>query len=81
VEGSKAREGKGTRVFDVDELLKNLMLHGEDLNKVVLGKEEVMHWPEVKWLTVGKILMRKTFSFHSLKNTIMSALRMKSSTR
>jgi hypothetical protein len=72
VEGSKAREEKGTRVFDTDELLKNLMLHGEELNKVVPGKEEVRCWPEVKWLTAGKMLMKKTFSIHSLKNTMMS---------
>jgi hypothetical protein len=67
------REGKGIRFFDVDELLKNLMLHGEELNKVVLGKEEFRRWPEVKWLTAGKMLTRKTFSILSLKNTMMSA--------
>jgi hypothetical protein len=58
---------------DVDELLKNLKLHGEELNEVVLGKEEVRRWPAVKWLAAGKVLTRKTYSIQSLKNSLMAA--------
>jgi hypothetical protein len=36
-ESSRARDGKSGKVFDVDEMLKNLKVHGE-LNEVVLGK-------------------------------------------
>jgi hypothetical protein len=42
-ESSRARERKEKIVFDVDELLKNLKLHGKELNEVVMGKEEITH--------------------------------------
>jgi hypothetical protein len=41
VEGSQSGEGRARKVFDMEELLKNLDLHGEELNDVILGKEEV----------------------------------------
>jgi hypothetical protein len=71
--GSKVRSGKTEKYLDVDELLKNLNLHGEELNEVVLAKEEVRRWPEVKWLAAGTILTRKSFSMQSLKNTLQAA--------
>ena len=55
-ESSKAREGNPKEV-DVDELLKNLNLHGEELNEVVLAKEVVKGWPEVKWSLLGNMLL------------------------
>jgi hypothetical protein len=66
-------DGKSGKAFDVDELLNNLKLHGEELNDVVLGKEEVRRWPEVKWLAAARILTTKSFSLQSLKNTMMAA--------
>jgi hypothetical protein len=33
-ESSRAMEGKSSQVFGLDELLKNLKLHGEELNDV-----------------------------------------------
>ncbi|KAM0838524.1 hypothetical protein ACQ4PT_060902 [Festuca glaucescens] len=71
-ESSRAREEK-TEYYEVDELLKNLNLQVEELNNVVLGKEEVRRWPEVKWLAAAKILTRKAFSMQPLKNTMMAA--------
>jgi hypothetical protein len=72
-ESSRARDGKGNKTVDVEELLKNLNLQGEELNEVVLGKEEVRRWPTVKWLAVGKILTRKPYSIHSLGNKMLAA--------
>jgi hypothetical protein len=40
-ESSRARERNEKILFDVDELLKNLKLHGEELNEVVMGKDEI----------------------------------------
>ena len=51
-ESSRASEGKA-QYYEVDTLLKNLKLHGEELNDVVLGKEEIGLWPEVKWLAAA----------------------------
>jgi hypothetical protein len=60
---SRARDGKSGKVFDVDEILKNVKVHEEELNEVVLGKEGVKLRPEV----------RKTYNMHLLKNTLMAA--------
>jgi hypothetical protein len=48
VESSRARERKEKIVFDVDELLKKLKLHGEEFNEVVMGKEEITHRQKMK---------------------------------
>jgi hypothetical protein len=45
-ESSKDGEVRSRKEVDVDELLKNLNLHGEELHDVVLGKEEIKQWPE-----------------------------------
>jgi hypothetical protein len=65
-ESSRAREGKLRKDVDVEELLKNLQLHGEELNDVKLEKEEVRRWPATKWLAAGKILTRKSYNIISL---------------
>jgi hypothetical protein len=39
-EGRKKKKKK-VKVFDVNEMLRNLKLHGEKLNDVVLDKEEI----------------------------------------
>ncbi|KAM0889261.1 hypothetical protein ACQ4PT_027827 [Festuca glaucescens] len=57
----------------MDELLKNLKLQGDELNDVLLGKEEVTKWPGVKWLATTKVLTSKSFSMHSLKNSMHAA--------
>jgi hypothetical protein len=72
-EGSQSGEGRARKVFDMEELLKNLDLHGEELNDVILGKEEVRQWPEVKWLAAAKVLTNKSFSMEALKNTMLAA--------
>ncbi|KAM0839832.1 hypothetical protein ACQ4PT_060066 [Festuca glaucescens] len=72
-ESSKAGEGRSRKEVDVDELLKNLNLHGEELHDVVLGKEEIKQWPEVKWLAAAKVLTGKSFSMQSLKNSMQAA--------
>ena len=72
-ESSRAREGKSRKDVDVDELLRNLKLHGEELNDVVLGREEVKYWSAAKWLAAAKVLTRKAFSMNSLKNTMHAA--------
>ena len=71
-ESSRAREGK-TKVYDVDALLKNLNLHGEELHDVILGREEIGRWPEVKWLARAKVLTGKAFSMETLKRTMHAA--------
>ncbi|KAM0913525.1 hypothetical protein ACQ4PT_012094 [Festuca glaucescens] len=71
-ESSRAREGRASPL-EVNELLKNLKLHGEELNDVVLGQEEVRRWPAVKWLAVARILTKKPFSMQPLKNTMLAA--------
>jgi hypothetical protein len=71
-ESSRPRDGRGRKEVDVDELLRNLNLHGEELNDVVLAKEEVRRWPEVKWLAAARVLTRKPFSMLALKNTMMA---------
>ncbi|KAK1669397.1 hypothetical protein QYE76_057556 [Lolium multiflorum] len=43
------------------------------MNEVVLGKEEIKTWPEVKWLAAAKVLMEKSFSLESLKKTLHAA--------
>ncbi|KAM0836122.1 hypothetical protein ACQ4PT_062512 [Festuca glaucescens] len=71
-EGSTVKAGQ-SKEFDVQELLKNLNLHEAEFNDVVLGKEEVRSWPEVKWLVAAKVLTGKSFSLESLKKTMNSA--------
>jgi hypothetical protein len=66
-------EGGNKKVHVLDGLLKNLKLHGEELNEVILGKEYVRRWPEVKWPTVTKVLTRKSFSMKLLKNTMLAS--------
>jgi hypothetical protein len=72
-ESSRARDGKGNKTVDVEELLKNLNLQGEELNEVVLRKEEVRRWPTVKWLAARKILTRKSYSIQSVWNKMLAA--------
>ncbi|KAK1683349.1 hypothetical protein QYE76_044197 [Lolium multiflorum] len=72
-ESSKAAGGRSRREVDVDDLLKNLNLHGEELHDVVLGKDEVKKWPEVKWLAAAKVLTGKSFSMESLKKSMHAA--------
>ena len=66
-------EGRPRKVFDMDEMLKKLNLHGEELHDVVLQREEVQKWPEVKWLAAAKVLTIRGFSMQSLKNTMLAA--------
>lgn len=68
-----ARDVKFGKDVDMDELLKNLKLQGDELNDVLLGKEEVTKWHGVKWLATTKVLTSKSFSMHSLKNTMHAA--------
>ncbi|KAM0878449.1 hypothetical protein ACQ4PT_034860 [Festuca glaucescens] len=72
-ESSRARSGQGKKDYDVQELLKSLNLHEAELNEVVLGKEEIKTWPEVKWLAAAKVLTEKSFSLESLKKTLHAA--------
>ncbi|KAM0907580.1 hypothetical protein ACQ4PT_016083 [Festuca glaucescens] len=66
---SRARGGQGKKDVDVQELLRSLNLHEAELNEVVLGRDEIKAWPEVKWLAVAKVLTEKSFSLDSLKKT------------
>jgi hypothetical protein len=68
-----SREGKARREFDVQELLKNLNLHEAELKEVILEKEEIKNWPEVKWLVAARVLTNKSFSMEALKRTMKSA--------
>jgi hypothetical protein len=52
---------------DVNDMLNNLSLHGEELHRVVLGKKEVT------WLAAAKVFTGKKFSMQSLKNSMMAA--------
>jgi hypothetical protein len=57
----------------MDELLKNLNMHGEELHDVVLGKEEIQQWPDVQWLAAVKVLTNRKFNMQTLKNMMLEA--------
>jgi hypothetical protein len=40
---------------------------------VVLGKEAVSGWPQVKWLSAAKVLTKKCFGLQTLKSMMMAA--------
>ncbi|KAM0920396.1 hypothetical protein ACQ4PT_007544 [Festuca glaucescens] len=73
MDAKSSARGSHAKEFDVQELLKNLNLHEAELNEVVLSKEEIKNWPEVKWLAAARILSGKSFSLESLERTMHSA--------
>jgi hypothetical protein len=72
-EGSKAKGGKDGKEEDVGEMLKNMKLHEAELDDVVLGKETIGGWPQVKWLATAKVLTSKPFGLQTLKSTMEAA--------
>ena len=68
-----AESSKKTKVFEVDELLKNLKLSEAERDGVFLAKAERGDLPEVKWMVVGKVLTDKGFSAQSLEKTMKAA--------
>ena len=58
---------------DVDELLRNMKLHEVELDDVVLRKDVVGSWPEIKWLAAAKVFTRKSFGVQTLKSTMLAS--------
>jgi hypothetical protein len=55
------------------EVLQSLKLSDVEKEGVFLAKEDRGSLLEVKWMAVGKLLMRKSFSEESLRRTMMAA--------
>jgi hypothetical protein len=72
-ESSRSRDGQSRKEVDIDEPLKNMKLHEAELDDVVLGKEAVSGWPQVKWLSAPKVLTKKCFGLQTLKSMMMAA--------
>jgi hypothetical protein len=64
---------KGARVLEVDELLRKLNLSEAEREGVVLRKADQGNLPEVKWMSVAKLLTIKGFSEVSLEKTMRAA--------
>ncbi|XP_051220993.1 uncharacterized protein [Lolium perenne] len=69
----EAEGSKKARVYEVDELLKNLKLSEAEREGVFLAKEDRESLPEVKWMAVGRLLTVRGFSEQSLEKTLRAA--------
>ncbi|KAM0837413.1 hypothetical protein ACQ4PT_061663 [Festuca glaucescens] len=68
-----AETSKKERVFEVDELLKNLNLSEAEMDGVVLAKADRGSLLEVKWMAVAELLTVKGFSEQSLEKMMRAA--------
>ena len=68
-----AGSSRPVRVFEVDDLLKNLKLSDKEKDGVFLPRAERVNLPEVKWMAVAKLLTIKDFSERSLERTMRAA--------
>jgi hypothetical protein len=57
---------------NMEGLLQKLKLSDVEKDGVFLAKEDQGNLPEVKWMTVGKLLTRKRFSEESLRRTMQA---------
>jgi hypothetical protein len=58
---------------NMEDLLQKLKLSDVEKDGVFLAKEDRGNLPKVKWMTVGKLLTRKSFSEESLRWTMLAA--------